>query len=161
MEATNTDEQEFQALYEQFKEYINSDKSTWSESDKSDTHVLWRRILKHKTTLCLRLEAQFPGISPKDLFELLTTPELRTVWDSRITTSEVIEKTETCIKYYNTLMKVSVPFFVQRDQTIKQYNKANFPVEGTYVSVANQLEHPDYPEGYNKLVRTDAKIIGY
>ena len=58
-------------------------------------------------------------------------------------------------------MKVNIPFFAQRDQLVKQFLKKNYPEPGTHISVAMSVEHPNYPDGFEGCVRTQATMIGY
>ena len=109
----------------------------------------------------MRMEAHIPYVSPDDAFAVLADIKIRKQWDNRLEEYTIIEKSDICVKQYNKLMRVRIPFFAQRDQLVKQFLKKDYPVAGKHISISKSFEHPDFPEGYEGCCRTHATMVGY
>ena len=68
---------ETEVVFEEFFEYVNSDYSSWQESEKGVNYTLWKRNFIPSTTLCMRMEAFFPGIPPDIAFTCVADTEVR------------------------------------------------------------------------------------
>ena len=158
---TKIENMETQTVYDEFMELINSDISTWQESEMTENIKIWRRDYDPSTTLCLRMECLFPNVTPDVAYKVLADIRIRKKWDHRLESYEIIEENNDWCMQYNKLMKVNIPFFALRDQLIKQHKKMNYPVPGTHFTVSWICEHENYPDGKDGCVRTDALMIGY
>ena len=142
------------AAFDEFLAYVNADIRTWQESEEGENFKIWRRDYDPSTTLCMRNEMLFPDIPPDVAYDCVADIRVRKKWDHRLELYNVIEQTEDSILQYNKLMKVSIPFFSQRDQLVRQHLRKNHPVEGSHMSVSMSEEHPDFPDGYEGCCRT-------
>ena len=151
------------AVFDEFLEMVEADIRTWQESEKGVNFELWRRDYDPSTTLCMRMEMKFPGISTDIAYDCLADLRVRKKWDHRLERYDIIEETKDWVMQYNKLMKVNIPFFSQRDQLVKQHLRKNLEgmAPGTHISVSHSTEHPDYPDGYDGCCRTQATMIGY
>ena len=108
---TKIENMETQTVYDEFMELINSDISTWQESETTENIKIWRRDYDPSTTLCLRMECLFPNVTPDVAYKVLADIRIRKKWDHRLESYEIIEENNDWCMQYNKLMKVNIPFF--------------------------------------------------
>ena len=81
------------AVFDEFLEMVEADIRTWQESEKGVNFELWRRDYDPSTTLCMRMEMKFPGISTDIAYDCLADLRVRKKWDHRLESYDIIEET--------------------------------------------------------------------